>query len=378
MQAKGKKMFFKKKRQQERSISTLDEKSCIENMLEPCEFPSVPSVMEFLQTLSTSPLLKQAQSAFEQYPKSVLLNAQSRALLYFLTRFLKPERMLEIGTYKAGSSEIIARALRMNGKGELTTIDPYGSQRVPSILNTWPDSLKAHLDYLPLSSMECFMQLKEDQNFDLIFIDGDHSYEFALYDLNMAAKRINPGGVVILDNVEQTGVYWAVKSFLSNNTGWKELGNSIAHHDHNHPFSTMNPSFPETSFLLLQAPERLFINQWPNIFETKPVTETCLSGFEFHFSSKHGNGHVHAQIFFRSFWHGNYTHKGEPEQIMHITNFPLEKDATQYKLLLPTPLQSTHTPEYSYRTIELILTWNPENNAESLEMTSKPLPLVTI
>lgn len=369
-------MFFKKKTQQKHPCSSLAERSCIEDTLEGYELPSESSLKGFLNTLATSELLKQASSVFEHYPTNVLLNAQSRAVLYFLTRFLKPDRLLEIGTYKAGSSEIIARALRMNGKGQLTTIDPFGKTRVPSILETWPYSLKKHLIFLPLSSMDCFMQLNEGHNFDLIFIDGNHSYEYALYDLNMAAKHINPGGVVVLDNVEQTGVYWAAKSFLSTYSGWKELGNSIAQHDPRHPFSSMHPSFPETSFLLLQAPEHLFINQWPSAFETKSVAEVNLSGFEFQFNEKHGAGHVHAQTFFRSFWHGDHSNKGEPEQLMHISDFLLEKEATQYKLLFPTPLRSTHTPEYSYRTIELILTWNPENAGENLEMTSKPLSLV--
>ena len=44
---------------------------------------------------------------------------------------------------------------------------------------------------------------------ELIFIDGNHEYEFALFDLQAAARRLAPEGFVLLDNVSQPGPFFA-------------------------------------------------------------------------------------------------------------------------------------------------------------------------
>ena len=336
------------------------------------KIPATEDVEGLLAQLSKLEYFAKLEAIFSHYPPHTLLNAKSRAILYILTRFLKPNHVLEIGTYRAGSSEIIARALRSNEKGDLLTIDPFGQERVPQILDTWPAGLKKHINYLPLSSMDCFIKLASNVSFDIIFVDGDHSYEHALYDLQMAARYAVPGGIVIMDNVEQTGVYWAVKAFLSAYSGWRELGSSMTGHDIKNPFFNMNPSIPGSSFLILQAPTLLFINQHPRSFEIKNVSESGLAGFDFFFTGKQKEGYVNALIFFRSFMHGD---KPGIEQESCIERFPISVDSTSHRIIFPKSFITKLAPEDSYRTYEIILTYTSQEGNELFELTSPPVPI---
>ncbi|MCL1785893.1 MAG: glycosyltransferase [Alphaproteobacteria bacterium] len=57
------------------------------------------------------------------------------------------------------------------------------------------EEFKTFIDF-QMTSDEFFAQNKD--TFDIIFIDGDHSYEQSLADLNNALKIINPGGFIVL------------------------------------------------------------------------------------------------------------------------------------------------------------------------------------
>lgn len=86
---------------------------------------------------------------------------------------------------------------------------------------------------------------------DICPVDGNHDFEFALFDLNMAAKLVRAGGIVIMDNAEQTGPYYATKQFLEKNPGWLEVGSSIEKFTDSIPFHKQRSSVAKTTFLLL-------------------------------------------------------------------------------------------------------------------------------
>lgn len=64
------------------------------------------------------------------YPARSLLSHASRAVLHHLIVMKRPRLALEIGTYQAGTSEVMARAMWEAGQGHLETIDPYGASVV--------------------------------------------------------------------------------------------------------------------------------------------------------------------------------------------------------------------------------------------------------
>ena len=159
-----------------------------------------------------------------------LQSDNSRALLYHLVTTLRPECVLEIGTFRAGTARFLAQALRHAGRGVLHTIDPFGIEnKVPAIINSWPVDLQAHVQFSPISSATFFAQaMTEGLIFDLVLIDGNHEYEYAAFDLACAARLMNAGGVVVLDNVDQPGPRYATQNFLIANPGWKEVSGAAA------------------------------------------------------------------------------------------------------------------------------------------------------
>ena len=100
--------------------------------------------------------------------------------MYHLVQALRPQLTLEIGTYFAGTTEVIARALCANGSGGLLTIDPFGAERVPAILQTWPKDLSDSVSFMTMNSMEIFMAFDHLKRIlDFSFADGNHAYTYA-------------------------------------------------------------------------------------------------------------------------------------------------------------------------------------------------------
>jgi hypothetical protein len=120
------------------------------------------------------------------------------ALIYTLVRKMKPQHVVEIGTYNGGTSEAICHALRENGRSALHTVGPFDAMRVVPIFESWPDELRRHLRFYPTTSMEFYYELaKQRIRPEIAFVDGDHSYEAALFDIQSLAKLLSRGGFII-------------------------------------------------------------------------------------------------------------------------------------------------------------------------------------
>lgn len=76
------------------------------------------------------------------------------------------------------------------------------------------------------TSSQWFEEQWDGELFDWVYVDGDHSYEGALYDLEMSQKIVRKGGLIIGDDYKwrgpggKPGVKKAVDEF-SRNTGIK-------------------------------------------------------------------------------------------------------------------------------------------------------------
>ena len=152
-----------------------------------------------------------------------------QAVLYELVREARPKTALEIGTLFAGTTHVIARALWANREGRVTTIDPFGGERVPAIIARMPAEIGGRIDFYPLSSMDFFLRTDVSKGaLDLAFIDGDHSYPGALFDLYRTSERMSAGGVVVLDNSDKWGVACATADFLERHPDWQLAGHDLA------------------------------------------------------------------------------------------------------------------------------------------------------
>ncbi len=116
-------------------------------------------------------------------------------LLYLLVKMLKPQRVLELGTYTGYSAISMARGLEEDG--QLISIDkndelyPFAQQFVE----------KANLqDKIRLLSGDAKEVIKTlDDTFDLVFIDADKREYIAYYDLLF--DKVKQGGFILADNV---------------------------------------------------------------------------------------------------------------------------------------------------------------------------------
>jgi len=220
----------------------------------------LPAIVDSAELATASGFFAQSATATRS-----LVSAASQALLYSLIRNLKPERVIEIGTYRAGSSEAICRALERNGKGLLHTIDPFGAERVPILLSQWPLELRRHIRFHAIDSMEFFAKFgtSGDGRVDLVFVDGNHDYPFAAFDIASAARVLSPGGFIVIDNVSQAGPFFAARDFLAINPHWIECAVTDVPSNPGAAFDTARSAIPGTDFLVMRAPSTCLVTSRP-------------------------------------------------------------------------------------------------------------------
>jgi predicted O-methyltransferase YrrM len=125
-------------------------------------------------------------------------------LLYGLARSLKPKVCVEIGSARGKSACAIGLALRRNGGGKLYAIDPHSA-------TDWNDSNSVDTfglitEHLRRAGVEDYVEIVRKRSgeaargwqrkIDLIFIDGDHSYEGVKADWQTFLPHLNRFGVV--------------------------------------------------------------------------------------------------------------------------------------------------------------------------------------
>jgi predicted O-methyltransferase YrrM len=267
-----------------------------------------------------------------------LISAHGRALLYSLIRMMKPSLVVEIGSYQAGTSKVICWALAANGQGRLHTIDPFGGDRVPGILASWPAPLRKFVRYFPVNSMEYFAALSESgERPDLIFVDGNHDYEFALFDIEAAARAISPGGFVVVDNTSQAGPFLAAQDFLKSHADWRECGGpSLAKTITDSPFEVRS-AIRETDFCVLRAPKTTYFTGHPFTSGQLHWERTSLKSIRLNVLDG-APGILYAQCVLRTFGRGTslgeFPCKGSdeienPGEIAIELNFQLDEDAAE-------------------------------------------------
>lgn len=126
-------------------------------------------------------------------------------LLYGLTRSMKPQVCVEIGSARGKSACAVGLALRRNGGGKLYAIDPHRPTNWNDTGSV--DSFAIIMENLQKAGVSQYVEILRqpsdvaaqgwDQKIDLIFIDGDHSYEGVKADWELFLPHLNEFGVVV-------------------------------------------------------------------------------------------------------------------------------------------------------------------------------------
>lgn len=165
--------------------------------------PSAPLQFEDLSGLFASTSLDHGVIA---------MTVRQTAYLFGLVRRLKPRKVIEIGRYKGGSTLTIAAA--MNGQGEFWSID-LGEKEARlhqrGTNRTFDDEIRDICARFGLSVTLLVGDSRtievETGEVDLVFIDGDHSYEGVKNDFERFGRRVKVGGAVLFDDACDEAVF---------------------------------------------------------------------------------------------------------------------------------------------------------------------------
>jgi predicted O-methyltransferase YrrM len=160
------------------------------------------------------PMVEAEVNRFQITTSAGGVNLGDRRALYYLLRWLRPRRSLEVGTHIGASTVHLAAALRANRREApettptLTTVDivdvndatarpwvGYGSVHSPAELIAKVGMVDA-VRFVAQGSL-AFLRA-QGEPFDFIFLDGDHSAATVYREVPAAIGRLAPGGVILL------------------------------------------------------------------------------------------------------------------------------------------------------------------------------------
>ena len=125
-------------------------------------------------------------------------------LLEMLVRMLRPQQILEIGTFTGYSALCMAAGLPEDGEIDTIEVDDELEEIALSFFSRSPHGRKIH--HHVGSALEVAPRLQKQ--FDLVFIDGDKREYPAYYRMLMgdgeyagSGRLVSPGGYMLADNI---------------------------------------------------------------------------------------------------------------------------------------------------------------------------------
>jgi predicted O-methyltransferase YrrM len=146
-----------------------------------------------------------------------LMPVAQRLFLWSFIYGVCPKRYLEIGTAEGGSAMIVMSAIQALGFNDFqgVCIDPKFD-----ISPTTKQALANNFSFFEeISSLAVLKKAKAQVGglFDVLLVDGDHSYDYALADIILAIPFVEPGGYILVDDAGyyqvRDAIQYAVERF---------------------------------------------------------------------------------------------------------------------------------------------------------------------
>ena len=139
--------------------------------------------------------------------------------LYSLIRGIKPLSTLEIGMAYGVSSLFIAEALRENGMGTHTAIDPFQNSEWGGVaIKGLKDAgLNTLVTLIERSSHQALPEL-ETKGFraQFIFVDGSHLHDHVMVDFVCCDRLLDVGGLIVFDDSDWPAISSVIRFVLTN------------------------------------------------------------------------------------------------------------------------------------------------------------------
>lgn len=116
--------------------------------------------------------------------------------LHAIVRAIGVKKVIECGSLYGCSSSHIASALKMDGKGHLTSIDILEGTG-----NMFPDELKPYRTQV-YAAGEKYLATLPDNSVDMVYEDTDHTYEVTRAIWEAAIPKVRSGGVIVSHDSE--------------------------------------------------------------------------------------------------------------------------------------------------------------------------------
>ena len=114
--------------------------------------------------------------------------------IYALVRMIKPTVVLETGTYHGLSASYIALALKANGKGKMSTIDPLIYENRAQ--QTWEQlGITDTIDFKCMRSLD----YTPDAPIDFLFLDSEPQFRF--HEFARFFEFVSPGGIILIHDL---------------------------------------------------------------------------------------------------------------------------------------------------------------------------------
>lgn len=292
-----------------------------------------------------------------------LLPPQAQALLYGLVRNLRPDHVFEIGSYKAGTTEAICRALHANAKGLAHTVDPFRGDYVAAVLKCWPQELFRRVRLHAMDSMAFYKDMeRQGVHPGIVLVDGNHDYEFAAFDIACGARAITPGGYIFVDNVAQPGPFFAARDFLIANPDWRELGNAATSYDRDKAFDRRRTTILYTDFMVLRAPAMHGVGERPFNIGRIRWGSGQVTGVRLEIVPPDRPGRLNVEVVLRGF--GTV-----PAETIGEASVQVDAGSRELSVTLTPPARLDG--QFVYFTVEPWLIWH---GAQPLQLQDEPEP----
>jgi predicted O-methyltransferase YrrM len=331
----------------------------------PPPFPklNLTQVDDPVPVICGSPEFSEALAYFENSavrPRA-LVSPNVHALVYSIVRNLSPQHVVEIGVYKCATTEAIARALAAGDAGIIHAVDPFRPAYISEILSRWPPELFDRVRLHTADSVTFFATLGMPQIVpSLVFVDGNHDYEFAYFDICSAARVLAPGGFLLVDNIAQPGPALAVQDFLAWNPGWIECGGKLA--GVVKAYDRDRTQIRNTDLAILRSPLDVIVTRRPRTFGQTKRASAALGGLELELHEVPADGLLQAQVIVRGFGETHAERIFESSELLRTG----ETARKTLKFDSITPLEG----KFTHYTEEVCLSWQSDT---PLRLGAKPV-----